>query len=120
MLLAALLAVLSAAGCGPDATLRAAATDVPGAAATAARRAATAIPSPIRELTPTPAVPTPRPRPSPSGGPSDDEQIAAVTRQIADVLESGNLDALAPLMLDQVAVAAGDQGTDTMDRDLAI
>ena len=121
MLLAALLAALVQAGCGPDATLRADATEVPGAAATAARRAATAIPSPVHEPTDTPSVPTPRPRPSPSGGPSDEEQIAAVVRQISDALDSGNLDALAPLMLDQVAVAAGgDQGAETMDRDLAI
>jgi len=121
VLLAALLAALSQSGCGPDATRRADATEVPGAAATAARRAATAIPSPLRAPTDTPGVPTPRPRPSPSGGPSDEEQIAAVVRQIADVLDSGNLDGLAPLMLDQIAVAAGgDQGAETMDRDLAI
>ncbi|GEM_PF-5019623 len=114
-----LLAGLALAGCG-DVGLTATATEVPGAAATAARRAATPIPTPIR--TPTaPVPPSPLPRPSPTSGPSDEEQIAAAVDAIAKALDSGNLDALRDLMIDQVAIApGGDQGAETMDRDLAL
>src|SRR5438067_4958374 len=120
LMVIAAAALLAQPGCGEEGGRLGGPTEVPGAAATAARRAATAIPTPIRTPTAVP-VPTPRPQPSPTRGPSDAEQIAAVVEQIRAALDGKNLDALQPLMLDQVVVApGGEQGADTMDRDLAL
>ncbi len=120
LVLAALL-LLTAAGCASSGRRASNATSVPGAAATAARLAATA--NPTRERPPTEVpFPTPRPLPSPTRlGPSDAQQLAQVVARIGKALESPELTGLRPLMLEQIAIApGGEQGAETMERDLAM
>ena len=93
---------------------------MPGAAATAARRAATVIPR--RESTATVVlVPTPRPLPSPTSSVSDAEQMERAIAAIRAALAAKDAAALGALMLDQVTIApGGEQGAETMDRDVAL
>ena len=119
-MLVAAVALLPLLGCGPNGDILADPTDVPGAAATAARRAATVIPR--RESTPTPVVvPTPRPRPSPTSPFSDAERQAQAVSVISSALQAKDATLLRPLLLDQVTLApGGDQGADTLDREAAL
>lgn len=120
-------ALVFASGCealgDPDAT------QVPGAAATAARAARTAIPTPAAPASVAAASPAPSPSPAASPGatasPSPrvdsgvtDQQIQELQQRFEQALAAAELPGVERLLLDRVALATP-QGGEELDREAA-
>lgn len=121
--IAALLAIVACAGTiGCDAVSSLDATEVPGAAATAARSARTAIPTPVDAASPVSALASPSPPPLAVASPSTTLSSAApdpngtqTQAALQRALASPDLPGIENLLLNQVSLSTPDGG-EVLDR----